>query len=112
MPLDFFKDFLQYYIEKLSRKYEGMQLSLVLIAVDLESKRQLDGVLGGWYTIFTCTIFHYQIHANVNTFPIHVYSLDCAVHAIMIDVLHKDIFLKTGKWKLFRILHRTFMQKV
>ena len=87
-----------------------MQLSLVLIAVDLGSKRQRDGVLGGWCNIFTCTIFHYPINANVNTCPIHVCSLDFAVHAKMIDVLHRD-FLWTGKWELIRMLHRTFMQK-
>ena len=88
-------------MEKPWRKCEGMR-SLVLIAVDLESKRQWDGgILGGWCNIFTCTIFHYSVHANVNTCPIHVCSLDCAVHAKMTDVLHKEIFFKTGKMGAF-----------
>ena len=38
--------------------------------------------------ILTCTIFHYPAHTNVNTYPIPVQPLVCAVHVLLI---HRDM---------------------
>ena len=39
-----------------------------------------------WCNILTCAIFHHLMRANVNTFPIPVCPMGCAVHAKLCTV--------------------------